>query len=243
MLWTRPASGRHAFRDRDVETMTDVRRLRGSGRRTAVWVVMGLLASAGGASATVVLPGDFADMVGESQLIVYGRVTEVRAQVTGPGQAIESIVTMAVMQTFKGEVGTAVVFRVPNGQIGRYRRVTVGAPEFSRGDDVIVFLKGRAPVVPMPYGLNQGVYRVQRLAGGRRLVTRAPVLARTGEAEPVVRGDPARRPIAIDAFAAHIRAIEQGPVPDVVMPRGTGGGVAVARPGAGVARPRPERQP
>jgi hypothetical protein len=221
--------------------MTDMCVFRGSGR-TAVWMVIGLLASAGGASATVVLPGDFAEMVGESQLIVHGRVTDVQAQVTGPGQAIESIVTVAVTQSFKGEVGAAVVFRVPNGQMGRYRRVTVGAPEFSQGDEVIVFLKGRAPVVPMPYGLSQGVYRVQRLAGGRLLVTRAPVLARTGEAEPVVRGDPARRPIALDAFAAHIHAVEQRPAPPVAMPR-RGSGVAVARPGADTERPRPERQP
>jgi hypothetical protein len=208
---------------------------------TACLVGTGLLACAGGASATVVLPADFAEMVSESQLIVHGRVTDVRAQSTGDRQAIESVVTVTVTQSFKGDVGTVVVFRVPNGQLGRYRRVTVGAPEFRRGDEVVVFLKGRAPIVPMPYGLNQGVYRVQRLAGGRSLVTRAPVLSRTGEAEPVVRGDPSRRAISIQGFAAHVRAIDRGEVGGQA-PLVGGDGAGALRPGADTGRPRPERQ-
>jgi hypothetical protein len=42
-------------------------------------------------------------------------------------------------------------FRVPGGQVGRYRRVLIGAPEFSEGEEVVLFLKGRAPGVPFPF--------------------------------------------------------------------------------------------
>ncbi len=47
----------------------------------------------------------------------------------------------------------------------------VGAPQCARGDEVVLFLKGSAPAVPMPFGLTQGVYRVNRDAAGRAMVT------------------------------------------------------------------------
>ncbi|MNC86826.1 hypothetical protein D3C83_25090 [compost metagenome] len=96
------------------------------------------------------------------------------------------------------------VFRVPGGQIGRYRRVMVGAPEFRAGDEVVMFLDGRPPVVPTPFGLSQGVYRVRR-SGGSAVVTPAPVLG----GGRIVRGDPARRPLSVDAFARQVRAVAQ----------------------------------
>ena len=37
------------------------------------------------------------------------------------------------------------VLRVPGGQVGRYRRLMVGA-RVREGEEVVLFLKGRAPV-------------------------------------------------------------------------------------------------
>ena len=84
---------------------------------------------------------------------------------------------------------------------GRYRRVMVGTPEFATGDEVILFLKGRAPAIAMPYGLSQGVYRVAR-TGGTAVVT--PVVV-TGVGR-VVRGDPTRRPLDPAAFARQVQS-------------------------------------
>jgi hypothetical protein len=159
-----------------------------------------LCARAGGA--TTILPAEFGEMVAGSPLIVHGTVVAVRAQTTAGRRSIESLVTVDVIQPLKGPSTAQVVFRVPNGQIGRYRRMTVGAPEFRSGDEVVLFLDGRPPVVPMPFGLNQGVYRVNR-SSGRALVT--PVL--TPGAGRVVRGDPARRPLTVADFARHVRAV------------------------------------
>jgi hypothetical protein len=153
--------------------------------------------------ATVVLPADFTSMVEESQTIVHGVVTAVRSQMPGGRRSIESVVTVQVISALKGQQQAAVVFRVPNGRIGRYRRITVGAPDLSPGDEIVLFLKGRAPAVPMPYGLTQGVYRVSRGAGGSAMVT--PLLA--DDPGRIVRGDPARRPLSIDMFAQHVRAL------------------------------------
>ena len=155
--------------------------------------------AAGSASATTLIPADFAQMARESELIVRGTVVNVQGQLGGPGRTIESLVTVFVAATLKGTTGTQTVFRVPGGRVGPYRRVMVGAPEFSAGDEVIVFLKGRAPSIAMPYGLSQGVYRISRHTGSA-VVT--PAVTGNGR---VVRGDPARRPLDPEAFARHVQ--------------------------------------
>jgi hypothetical protein len=159
------------------------------------------------ASATVLLPADFADVVNGSPTIVHGRVAAVRSFAAGAGRSIESVITLDVIDTLRGTPSRTVLFRVPNGQVGRYRRVVVGAPEFQPGDEVVVFLKSRAPAIATLFGLIQGVYRVVRGANDQPIVTPPPVMARGVSAERVVRGDPARRPIAMDAFAREVRLV------------------------------------
>ena len=82
---------------------------------------------------------------------------------------------------------------MPGGQVGRYRRLMVGAPVFVEGEEVVLFLKGRRRV-PFPFGLSQGVYRVVRAASGQSLVTPPTVAEAPGR---VVRGDPSRRPMEL----------------------------------------------
>ena len=140
----------------------------------------------GHAFGLTLLPADFTEMVAGSQLIVHGRVVDVRAQMTAGRRTIESVVTVAVVDAVKGTPGREVTFVVPGGQIGRYRRLVVGAPEFSAGQDVLVFLTARAPALPMPFGISQGVYRV---SGG------------------MVRADSSRHPVAIGDFMRQVRTI------------------------------------
>ena len=164
------------------------------------------IAVASEAFATVVLPADFETVVTGAVVVVHGRVIEVRGELTGVRRTIESIITIAVIESLKGDPGATVVFRVPNGQVGRYRRVLIGAPEFERGDEVVLFLRGRPPAMPTLFGLSQGVYRVIRDTGGRALVTPPPLMARGLAAERIVRGDPVRTPMPVDQFARAVRA-------------------------------------
>jgi hypothetical protein len=155
------------------------------------------------ASATVLLPADFATVVTESQTIVHGRVIAVHSSLTAPAQRIESVVTLATIEALKGASGPTLSFRVPYGQVGRYRRILVGAPEFAEGDEVIVFLQGRAPAMPSLFGLSQGVYRIRRDAS-QAIVSPSPPAASDGR---LVRGDPARRPQLLDAFTRGLHEI------------------------------------
>ena len=159
------------------------------------------------ASATVLLPADFTTIVTDSPIIVHGRVTDVSSFTTGPQRTIESVVTLTVIDTLKGTAARTMLFRIPNGQVGRYRRIVVGAPEFVEGDEVVVFLQAHAPAIPTIFGLSQGVYRVVRDANAQAIVTPPPVMARGVGAERIVRGDPVRQPMPMAAFAREVRAV------------------------------------
>jgi hypothetical protein len=155
--------------------------------------------------ATVVLPAQFADVVSGSELIVYGRVTSVTPEWTDGRRRIETLVTVDVLSWFKGGSGAALTFVVPGGEIGRYRNVLVGAPVFRPGDEAFLFLRRQGAAAPHVFGLNQGVFRVRLDQRGVRQVT-SPLLAPSGAAPVTVkRGDPSRRPMAVDAFGARIR--------------------------------------
>ena len=157
-------------------------------------------------SAMVVVPAEFSEMVTASELVVHGRVVDVRAQIVGDRRTIETVVTVSVLDAIKGQPGATVYFKVPGGQIGRYRRFMVGAPEFASGEEVVLFLKGRPPAVPFPFGLSQGVYRVVRDETGRTLVTPPVVSEAAGR---VVRGDSSRRPMELATFARNVRMIAE----------------------------------
>jgi hypothetical protein len=175
--------------------------LRRHGRVVALVVLaIGLNASAG---AMVVIPAEFSEMVAASQTIVHGRVIDVQSYETAGRRTIESLVTVQVVESMKGAPGTTAYFKLPGGQVGRYRRVMVGVPQFSRGDEVVLFLKGSAPAVPMPFGLTQGVYRVTRGGTGEATVMSMMNVGTTR----VVRGDPSRRPLDLAAFTNLVRSI------------------------------------
>ena len=157
--------------------------------------------------ATVLLPIEFRELVEVSSAIVHGRVTDVRTQWVDGRRSIETFVTVAADEYLKGGSGDSVTIRVPGGQLGRYRTIFVGAPEFREGDEVVLFLRaygGRLSIV----GLSQGAFRVVPDGAGRRVVTSPVVMARSGtDPEPVLRGDVTRRPLAVDAFRDLVRRV------------------------------------
>jgi len=156
-------------------------------------------------SATVLIPAEFREIVSGSQIIVHGRVSEIRPEWIDGSRRIESVITVYASSFYRGTSSSRVTFRVPGGQIGRYKSVTVGAPEFKAGEEVVLFLKSQGPAVPYVFGLNQGVFRVARAPDGTAVVTPPARAASAAGTERVVRGDPARRPVAVPAFAREVR--------------------------------------
>jgi len=178
--------------------------------RGAAGLVLALAAGGAAGRATVLLPAELGELVRGSQAIVHGRVTLVRAEWVAGHRRIDSFVTVDVAEYFKGDLGPVVTFRAPGGQLGRFRSVTVGAPVFREGDEVVLFLGARGPSVPYVLGLSQGVFRVaDDPVTGRRLVT-PPALVAGVEPATVRRGDSARRPIDLAAFGDTVRGLAAG---------------------------------
>jgi hypothetical protein len=156
--------------------------------------------------ATVLVPAEFREIVAGSQIIAHARIVEVRAQWLDGRRQIETIVTAEVVSYYKGESDRTLQFAVPGGQIGRYRSVMVGAPQFRAGEETVLFLDSGGGATPHVFGLNQGVFRVrQDPTTGRRVVVPPALMASGPAPQRVVRGAESRRPLDLDAFGAQIR--------------------------------------
>jgi hypothetical protein len=175
--------------------------------RLVLYVIVSIVALALPVRATVVLPADLGELAQEARAIARGRVAAVEARWGGDRRSIETIVTLEVDSYLKGSLGSTLLFRVPGGELGRLRSITVGAPEFALDDRVIVFLGARGPSVPYILGLNQGLFRVVRAADTAGwLVTPPPVLPSATTAR-IVRGDGSRRPVPLADFESRVRAL------------------------------------
>lgn len=173
--------------------------------RVLPFIVCLLIASAAGA--TVIVPAEFREIVAGSEIIAHLRVTEMRPEWADGRRRISTLVTADVLASYKGDAARTVTFRVPGGQIGRYRSITVGAPVFKRGDEAVLFLTTTGSNVPHVFGLNQGVFRVrQDPRSGRRIVVRPVLIASSDAPERVVRGSTARRSVALEAFNTQLRS-------------------------------------
>lgn len=158
--------------------------------------------------ATVLVPADFREIVTGADVIAYGRVLDTTVESSGDRRRVDTLVTLQVGTYLKGGPGETIVFRVPGGQVGRFKNVTVGAPQFVVGEEAVVFLNLRGSDRPYVFGLNQGVFRVRLNARTkRRLVTPPALMARTDAPQAVVRGDAARRPVPLETFGAEVRTV------------------------------------
>jgi hypothetical protein len=156
------------------------------------------------ADATTVVPLSFEQLVGESQSVVYGRVTDVRPQWTDDRRFIESVVTVEVLRGIKGGAAQSIAFTVPGGQVGRYLNVIPGAPSFVAGDLAVFFLTARGARLPVTTGLTQGIYRVQRDASSGEMLVVPPAIEGIGR---IVRGDVRRKPVPLAVFEGTVRTV------------------------------------
>ena len=162
------------------------------------------------ASATVLVPAEFTEVVSGSAIIAHARIVDVRAEWADGRRWIDSVVTADVVTYLKGESEQQTIsFKVPGGRLGRYRSVVVGAPSFVRGEEAVLFLKTHGDELPDVFGLNQGVFRVRvDPATGQRIVV-PPVLKSELSQEPqrIVRGAVDRKPLTFESFGARVREV------------------------------------
>jgi hypothetical protein len=170
----------------------------------AVWTVAVLQPI----SATVVVSLGLVQLVQGADTIVAGRVVAV-SPVHVEGRFTDSLITIEPEAVLKGDARSAVVFRVPGGDVGRYRTIVVGAPALRVGDDVVVFLAGSAPQIPHVVGFSQGVLPIMRDDRGGALLL-APAVDDSAGASRTAGGRGEARVMTLPAFAEDVRAIVKG---------------------------------
>jgi len=157
------------------------------------------------AGATVIVPADLGELSRDAIAIARGRVAAVNTQWTDDRGTIETIVTLEVESYLKGSFGPLLRFRVPGGELGRFRSIVVGAPEFVVDQRVVVFLGARGPTIPFIVGFNQGVFRVAENGSG--WIVTPPANLPAAATVRVVRGDGSRRPLPLADFEQRVRAL------------------------------------
>lgn len=163
-----------------------------------------LLCLSSSAAATVLLPLDLTELVTAAGVIVHGRVSDTRVAIID-GRT-ETVVTLAAMAALKGDPGAHVTFRVPGGQIGRYRTLVAGGPVLREGDEIVAFLGRHDGGVPHLVGFTQGVVRVVRQGvDGARMVLAPPSLRSPGQSRRIVRGEAPRRFVTLASFMDDVR--------------------------------------
>jgi hypothetical protein len=178
--------------------------------RTFIAVVVALCVSSAVASATVLVASDVGALARDARTIARGRVVAVQGRATDDHRGIETLVTLDVDAYLKGTLGSTLQFRVPGGELGRYRSIFVGAPQFAIDQQVIVFLASRGPSVPHIIGLSEGVYRVVWSTASSSWVVTPPAALPVATVTPIVRGDPGRQPMALGDFERRIRELAAG---------------------------------
>lgn len=93
-----------------------------------------------------------------AETVVRGRVEALRAEKLSGG-LVQTIVTIAVDEVYRGRPGPRLEVVAPGGVVEGTRLHIEGAPEFEVGAEVLVFAKGR-----MIVGFGQGAFGVE---GGR----------------------------------------------------------------------------
>ncbi len=184
----------------------------------ALLLALGLLAAVP-ARATTVLAMPFAEQCAGAETIVVATVRAVASRPSPRAPAFfETLVTVGVDEVVAGRASAELTLRLAGGEIGAVRQSIDGMPELQVGERYVVLLdRDRDPPSISPVmGFNQGLYRVERIAGadvvrdrsGRPLpADAAAALAAGGAAQRESGVGTAGAPSpSLDTFVAAIRA-------------------------------------
>lgn len=145
--------------------METCRRSRGTG----ILALAVALSLGGGhvAWGTTLVPMHDADLVRTSALIVVGTVRRIETLAVRDGRILTEV-TLNVDRRVKGRLrGGKVVVTAPGGRVGDRLAYVFGAPEFTRGERVLVFLKRTAEGRLRTNALALGKYHLEAARDGR----------------------------------------------------------------------------
>ncbi len=138
------------------------------------------------ARATSVTPPTFAELVGGADYVVRARVKSVSCDaVARPGKPplIFTNITLEVVETIAGNPPADPVLRMLGGRVGDDEMRVEGVPQFSIGEEAVLFVAGNGRNFYPLFAAPHGKYLVEKDAGGREFITRSNGVAMQDVAE------------------------------------------------------------
>jgi hypothetical protein len=132
-------------------------------------------------------------LIGEADLIVRGRVDEIKSRRASDRRTVATVVTITIVRQFKGPKVSSVTIEQPGGSLGDVTLGVPGLPEFTIGEDVILFLKRQRGGAFNIVGGNQGKFTAKTQPGSDNEVVE----------------DFAHRTEALDSFLGRLTTITQ----------------------------------
>jgi len=129
-----------------------------------------VLAAAGLVRGSTVEKLSFDRLIDEADVIVKGRVEEVKTRPASDRRFVTTVVTVSVVSQFKGAEVSSITIDQPGGSMGDVVQGVPGLPEFSAGEDVIVFLKRQRSGAYSIVGGKQGKFSAKTQPGSNQEV-------------------------------------------------------------------------
>lgn len=127
------------------------------------------------ARAMSIVPPEFSDLVTKSDYVVRGTVKSVRCewQTIQGVRRIHTLVELTVTQVIVGQPPSPLILRMLGGRVGDEVMEVEGSPQFTVGEDKILFVRGNGrQFIPLT-AATHGVYPILRDGTGREYVARA----------------------------------------------------------------------
>lgn len=146
----------------------------------------------------------FEELVGQSAVVVHGRVAVVRVAWDAQHENIWTHYQIVLDEVLKGSPGRTVEIQEPGGELDGIRMEIVGTPRYELGEEVVVF------AAPTPAGLRtcgwgQGRFVVAGGPGTRRVRNDLGNIQLTAPASRAAQLATATRDEALDSFKQRIR--------------------------------------
>jgi len=171
---------------------------------------------------------DIADYAEESQDVIQGTVVNTQTRWANGRADIVTDVTVRVDDVVKGQLNTGsdIQIHLPTGRMGAIGRSSPNLPEFTKGEEVLLFLSCQEKMGYSVYAGIAGKYVIREqegqtkrfvtsecYAGNRRLFKVAQDLYPEAAAQAKAQGPLFSRPVylSLDDFKQYVRTKAHGP--------------------------------
>lgn len=131
--------------------------------RQRVWslFILSYLVSGGTGLATTSQRLSLEQLAKEGDLVIRGHVQEMKGQEPSDRSAITTTVVISVEEQWKGPKVSTVTLKQPGGTAGEITQRVMGVPQFSVGEELILFVKKQKDGHYVTVGGQQGKFTIK----------------------------------------------------------------------------------